>query len=63
MVIDEYMAIYSIMISHYHACIGSPNHPDYEITKTQCTGFGGMVSFLIKGNLENGRKFMKSLKV
>ncbi|XP_068095332.1 cystathionine gamma-lyase [Hyperolius riggenbachi] len=42
---------------------GLPSHPQYEITKRQCTGVPGMVTFYIKGNLEHAKTFLKSLKV
>ena len=43
--------------------IGLPSHPQHEIAKKQCKGFSGMVSFVIKGDLETANKFLKSLKV
>ncbi|XP_044157506.1 cystathionine gamma-lyase [Bufo gargarizans] len=42
---------------------GLPSHPQYEITKRQCTGVSGMITFYIKGNLEHSKIFLKSLKV
>ncbi|XP_075038002.1 cystathionine gamma-lyase [Mixophyes fleayi] len=42
---------------------GLPSHPQYEITKRQCTGVPGMVTFYIKGQLEHAKIFLKSLKV
>ncbi|XP_069835536.1 cystathionine gamma-lyase-like [Dendropsophus ebraccatus] len=42
---------------------GLPSHPQYELTKRQCTGVPGMVSFYIKGNFEHVKIFFKSLKV
>ncbi|XP_056353401.1 cystathionine gamma-lyase-like [Oenanthe melanoleuca] len=38
-------------------------HPQYEVTKRQCTGVSGMVSFYIKGNIKNAFAFLKSLKI
>ncbi|MEE8389636.1 MAG: PLP-dependent transferase, partial [Anaerolineae bacterium] len=31
---------------------GLPSHPDHEVARRQMTGFGGVVSFEIKGDLE-----------
>lgn len=28
--------------------VGLPEHPSYEVTKRQCSGFGGMISFTLK---------------
>jgi cystathionine gamma-lyase len=42
---------------------GLQSHPQHELAKKQMRGFGGMVSFLIKGGLEQASKFLKSLKV
>ncbi|XP_063795167.1 cystathionine gamma-lyase [Pseudophryne corroboree] len=42
---------------------GLPSHPQYELTKRQCTGVPGMVTFYIKGGLEHATIFLKSLKV
>ncbi|XP_071484414.1 cystathionine gamma-lyase-like [Diadema antillarum] len=42
---------------------GLPSHPQYEVFKRQMKGFGGMVTFYLKGDLENSKVFLKSLKV
>jgi cystathionine gamma-lyase len=42
---------------------GLPSHPQHEIAKRQCRGYGGMVSFRIKGDISNAKKFIKSLKI
>ncbi|XP_077306609.1 cystathionine gamma-lyase [Lithobates pipiens] len=42
---------------------GLPSHPQYELTKRQCTGVPGMITFYIKGNLEHAKIFLKSVKV
>lgn len=42
---------------------GLESYPQHELAKKQMTGFGGMVTFFIKGNLENSRKFFKSSKL
>ena len=46
-----------------HPCVGLPSHPQHEVAKRQCKGFGGMVSFRIKGGLEQAQKFMQAIKV
>ncbi|XP_037106031.1 cystathionine gamma-lyase-like isoform X1 [Syngnathus acus] len=42
---------------------GLPSHPQYDVVKKQCTGCPGMISFYIKGKLQNAISFLKSLKV
>ena len=42
---------------------GLPSHPQHELARRQCRGYSGMVSFRIKGTLENAKKFLESLKV
>ena len=43
---------------------GLPSHPDYELAKKQLlNGFGGMLSFEVKGGVEEGRTFVEHLKV
>jgi methionine-gamma-lyase len=42
---------------------GLPSHPQYEIAKKQMSGFGGMLSFGIKGGIEAGRKLMNRVEL
>ena len=42
---------------------GLNSHPQHEIAKRQMTGFGGIVTFFIKGGLEAARKFLERVKV
>eukprot|EP01147_Barroeca_monosierra_P000360 gene360-3717_t len=42
---------------------GLPSHPGHEIAKRQCSGFSGMVTFRIKGDVNSSRIFLKALKV
>lgn len=52
-----------------HECVenviypGLKSHPQYETAKKQMRGFGGMISFRIKGGKEQVSKFLRSLKV
>ena len=41
---------------------GLPSHPDHQIAKQQMSGFGGMLSFEIKGGLKAGIRFMNQIK-
>lgn len=42
---------------------GLKSHPQYELAKSQMHGFGGMITFFIKGGLEASRKFLESVQV
>ncbi|XP_073707504.1 cystathionine gamma-lyase-like isoform X1 [Garra rufa] len=42
---------------------GLPSHPQYELTKRQCTGCPGMIAFYIKGKLEHTSAFLSNLKL
>jgi cystathionine gamma-synthase len=42
---------------------GLPSHPQYEIAKEQMTGFGGMLSFTLKGGPEEAKRVINSLKL
>ncbi|XP_058736385.1 cystathionine gamma-synthase 1, chloroplastic [Vicia villosa] len=42
---------------------GLPSHPEHELAMRQMTGFGGVVSFEIDGDLETTIKFVDSLKI
>jgi O-succinylhomoserine sulfhydrylase len=40
-----------------------PSHPQYELAKKQMTQGGGVVTFIVKGGLDRGRKFLDSLEM
>jgi cystathionine gamma-lyase len=42
---------------------GLPHHPGHEIAKFQMRGFGGMVSFELKGDLERAKRMIALTKV
>ena len=42
---------------------GLPSHPDHVIAKNQMSGFGGMLSFEIRGDFDRTKRFMDSLKL
>jgi len=41
---------------------GLPNHPNHDIAKKQMAGFGGMMSFSVKGGFESVITLLESLK-
>lgn len=42
---------------------GLLDHPGHDIAKKQMSGFGGMISFFIKGGRETAIRFLKNLKI
>ena len=42
---------------------GLESHPQHELAKKQMSGFGGMVSICIKGDLSDTRKFLEEVKL
>jgi cystathionine gamma-lyase len=42
---------------------GLPSHPQHKVAIRQCSGFSGMVSFYIKGGLQEATKFLQAVKV
>jgi cystathionine beta-lyase/cystathionine gamma-synthase len=42
---------------------GLPDHPGHQIAARQMKGFGGMVSFEMKGGLEAVNRFLRRIKV
>jgi cystathionine gamma-lyase len=41
---------------------GLPTHPQHELAKKQMSGFGGMLSFEIKGTVEDAKGFLRRVK-
>ncbi|HNI99201.1 MAG TPA: aminotransferase class I/II-fold pyridoxal phosphate-dependent enzyme, partial [Leptospiraceae bacterium] len=42
---------------------GLKSHPAYETAKKQMSAFGGMITFILKGTIENSRKFLENCSV
>ncbi len=42
---------------------GLASHPQHELAKRQMTGFGGVVSFVVKGGFENAKSILHSTKL
>lgn len=42
---------------------GLPSHPQHELAKRQADGFGGMITFFVRGGLEESRRFLSSVKL
>jgi len=42
---------------------GLKSHPQHELSKKQSKGFGGMITFYLKGGIKESRQFLSSLKI
>jgi len=42
---------------------GLESHPQHALAKKQCRGFGGMMSFVLKGGLPEARKFLSACRI
>jgi cystathionine gamma-lyase len=42
---------------------GLPSHPQHEIARRQMTGFGGMITFFIQGDLAQARVFLEKVRL
>lgn len=42
---------------------GLTSHPQYELARKQMSGFGGMVSFVIKGGLPQAKTFLENVRI
>lgn len=42
---------------------GLPSHPQHELAKAQMSGFGGMITFFLKGGLDAARTLLESVQL
>ena len=42
---------------------GLPSHPQHSLAKEQMLGMGGMITFFIKGGIDNARKFLENVRL
>ena len=42
---------------------GLESHPGHAVQKTQASGFGGMISFVLRGKLDQAHKFLSACKI
>jgi cystathionine gamma-lyase len=42
---------------------GLESHPQHALAKTQASGFGGMISFVLKGGLDESAKFLSACQI
>jgi cystathionine gamma-lyase len=64
---ESAMKVASYLESHPHVekvvYPGLKSHPQHELAKKQMLGFGGMITFFIKGGLPASKKFLESVHV
>ena len=69
MAVHNATAMKTALFLEAHPCIkrvyypGLESHPHYAIAKAQMTGFGGVVTFDIKGTLQTAKRFLDNLKL
>lgn len=59
--IAEYLSVHSKVSKVIYP--GLESHPQHELAKAQTTGFGGVLSFEIKGTIDNAKQFLEKLNV
>ncbi len=42
---------------------GLPSHPQHELAKRQMDGFGGMVTAVLKGNIDDAKRFLERCEI
>lgn len=42
---------------------GLESHPQHELAKRQMSGFGGMISILLKGDIDKARRFLENVEI
>jgi cystathionine gamma-lyase len=42
---------------------GLASHPQYDLAKRQMRGFGGMISFVLRGGLDHAKRFLSACKL
>jgi cystathionine gamma-lyase len=42
---------------------GLPSHPQHALAKEQMSGFGGMITFFLKGGLAESKRFLEAVKL
>ena len=61
MTVARYLEAHPMIKRVYYP--GLESHPHYDIAQEQMSGFGGVITFDIKGNLSTARRFLDSLKL
>jgi cystathionine gamma-synthase len=59
--VAEYLEAHPLIKRVYYP--GLPSHPHHDIAREQMSGFGGVVTFDIKGNMATAKRFLDHLKL
>jgi len=61
MAVAKYLEAHEMVLKVIYP--GLKSHPQHELVRKQCTGYSGMISFEIRGDLETARVFLKTVKM
>lgn len=61
LIIANYLKVHPAVEDVFYP--GLKSHPGYDIAKEQMSGFGGVLSFALKGNYETVKAFLPKLKL
>ena len=59
--LSEYLESHSLVEKVIYP--GLKSFPQYQLAKNQMDGFGGIISFYLKGNLESTKKFLENCEI
>lgn len=59
--IAKFLAKHPQVVKIYYP--GLDSHPQHELSRRQASGFGGMISFEMRGGLETAKKFLSALRI
>jgi len=59
--VAEYLEAHPLIERVYYP--GLASHPHHDIARAQMTGFGGVVSFTVRGDLEMSKRLLDSLQL
>merc|ERR1711931_75975 len=61
LIVGKWLEAHPGIVSVRHP--GLPSHPQHELVKSQCYGHSGMISFYLKGGLEESKTLLSALKL
>ncbi len=59
--VAQWLATHSSVAQVFYP--GLASHPQHALAKKQMNGFGGMVTVILKGDLEQARRFLENVKI
>merc|ERR1712179_244232 len=61
LIVGKWLEAHPGIVSVRHP--GLPSHPQHELVKSQCYGHSGMISFYLKGGLQESKTLLSALKL